>query len=425
MSIEQVQSLADGLAARLRRAVVVDDQDLRQIAVSEDFGDADPARIWSLLHRRTRPEDVPYAEIRRLAGPAHIPENPALELWQRLCVPIRCAGLLLGFTWITDRYSDLTDAQIADAAQTAEAMGVLLHRRMVMTVHEREIRQHLVENLLSEDPAMRRVAREEVLDRGLLDDGQAAVIVAGYRDGDGEGLSSAVQVAFSVAVERFCREMAQTSVLAAFWPRRATLVLVRLGGFAEGDLAAAGDALLTGLKARSPRAGCWRVGVSGPAAGLHELGTAQRQASIACSLAEEGAAACWPELSADALMAQLGSAVLEDTIIPDSVLALLSDPAAPVLVPTLEAFLDCAGDVQRTARELHVHRTTLYYRLERAEKISGLSLRNGRDRLLLHLVLGLRRVHGKPRVPGLLTASSADLPTDVGDRPRNAQRRAG
>jgi DNA-binding PucR family transcriptional regulator len=124
-------------------------------------------------------------------------------------------------------------------------------------------------------------------------------------------------------------------------------------------------------------------------------------------------------------MAQLGSAALEDTIIPDGVLALLSDPAAPVLVPTLEAFLDCAGDVQRTARELHVHRTTLYYRLERAEKISGLSLRNGRDRLLLHLVLGLRRVHGKPRVPGLLTASSADLPTDVGDRPRNAQRRAG
>src|ERR1700677_4166476 len=107
MSVEQIQALVDGLAARLGRAVLVDDRDLRLVAASEDFGDADPARIWSLLHRRTRPEDVSYAEIKQLTGPARIPENPALELWQRLCAPIRCQGLLLGFTWITDRYGDL------------------------------------------------------------------------------------------------------------------------------------------------------------------------------------------------------------------------------------------------------------------------------------------------------------------------------
>jgi PucR C-terminal helix-turn-helix domain len=406
MSIEQVQSLVDALADRLRRAVVVDDQDLRLIAMSKDFGDADPARIWSLLHRRTRPEDVSYAEIKRLADPVRIPENPALELWQRLCVPIRCQGLLLGFTWITDRYGDLTDDQIADAARTAEAMGVLLHRRMVMTRHELQVQQQLVEHLLSDDPAVRRAAREEALDRGLLDEGQAAVIMAAYRDG--EGPSSAVEAAFSAAVERLRRTMARTSVLAAFWPRRATLVLAGLGGLADRDLAEAGDALLTGLPTR---AGRWRVGVSGTVAGLLDLGTAQRQASIACSLAADGAAACWPKLGADALMAQLASQAKEETMIPPGVLALLSDPAAPVLVPTLETFLDCAGDVQRAARELHVHRTTLYHRLGRVEQICGLSLRDGRDRLLLHLVLGLRRVHG--------------LPTDVAAGLGNAQRRAG
>jgi DNA-binding PucR family transcriptional regulator len=110
-------------------------------------------------------------------------------------------------------------------------------------------------------------------------------------------------------------------------------------------------------------------------------------------------------------MAQLASQAKEETMIPPGVLALLSDPAAPVLVPTLETFLDCAGDVQRAARELHVHRTTLYHRLGRVEQICGLSLRDGRDRLLLHLVLGLRRVHG--------------LPTDVAAGLGNAQRRAG
>jgi PucR C-terminal helix-turn-helix domain len=154
----------------------------------------------------------------------------------------------------------------------------------------------------------------------------------------------------------------------------------------------------------------------------------ERQASIACSLAADGAAdsaaACWSRLSADALLAQLASPAPPGAIIPDGVLALLADPAAHILVPTVEKFLDCAGEVQRAARELRVHRTTLYYRLGRAEQISGLNLRDGRDRLL-HLVLGLRRVHGTPGGPSLPAASSAGLPTDAGEEPRNLQRRAG
>jgi hypothetical protein len=69
MSVEQIQALADGLATRLGRAVVVDDRELRLVAASADFGDADPARVWSLLNRRTRPEDVRLEEIAR-AGAA-------------------------------------------------------------------------------------------------------------------------------------------------------------------------------------------------------------------------------------------------------------------------------------------------------------------------------------------------------------------
>ena len=49
MSVEQIQGLVDGLATRLGRAVVVDDRELRLVAASADFGDADPARVWSLL----------------------------------------------------------------------------------------------------------------------------------------------------------------------------------------------------------------------------------------------------------------------------------------------------------------------------------------------------------------------------------------
>jgi cystathionine beta-lyase/cystathionine gamma-synthase len=113
MSVEQIQALADGLAGRLGRAVVVDDRELRLVAASADFGDADPARVWSLLNRRTRPEDVRLEEIARLTQPGYVPENPALELWQRLCVPIRHRGMLVGFAWITDRFGDLLEECLA------------------------------------------------------------------------------------------------------------------------------------------------------------------------------------------------------------------------------------------------------------------------------------------------------------------------
>lgn len=157
MGVEQIQGLVDGLATRLGRAVVVDDRELRLVAASADFGDADPARIWSLLNRRTRPEDVRFEEIARLTEPGYVPEDPALELWQRLCVPIRHRGMLVGFAWITDRLGDLTTEQVAEAGRTAEEIGVLLHARLVTGRRERERRQELVEQLLSQDA--RRGAR--------------------------------------------------------------------------------------------------------------------------------------------------------------------------------------------------------------------------------------------------------------------------
>ena len=64
---------------------------------------------------------------------------------------------------------------------------------------------------------------------------------------------------------------------------------------------------------------------------------------------------------------------------------------------TLETFLDNAGDVQRTASELFVHRTTLYYRLQRIEELTGADLADGNARLALHLGLKLARLNGRRR----------------------------
>ncbi|EKX61756.1 hypothetical protein STRIP9103_07016 [Streptomyces ipomoeae 91-03] len=65
----------------------------------------------------------------------------------------------------------------------------------------------------------------------------------------------------------------------------------------------------------------------------------------------------------------------------------LLTPAHHELAHTAEVFLDCAGQAGRTAAELGIHRQTLYYRLSRVEKLTGLDLDDGEDRLLLHMAL--------------------------------------
>ncbi|MBZ4015578.1 PucR family transcriptional regulator, partial [Streptomyces purpurogeneiscleroticus] len=163
--------------------------------------------------------------------------------------------------------------------------------------------------------------------------------------------------------------------------------LVRLrtaGGLAPAHSAA--EHLL-----RSPRAG------SGAAAGigaareeLTELPGAWREALAAARAARAeprlGPVAQWDAIGAYRLLTGLPARQSDETIRP------LLSPAHAELARTAEAFLDCAGQASRTAQALGIHRQTLYYRLGRVEKLTGLDLDEGTDRLLLHMALKSARL---------------------------------
>ena len=54
-------------------------------------------------------------------------------------------------------------------------------------------------------------------------------------------------------------------------------------------------------------------------------------------------------------------------------------------VETLAAYFRCCGNATKAAEALHIHRISLLQRLEKIEAITGLSLKDHRDRLLLQL----------------------------------------
>ena len=96
----------------------------------------------------------------------------------------------------------------------------------------------------------------------------------------------------------------------------------------------------------------------------------------------------WPELGVHRLLSAGTDAALREAMLTPGVARLIAE-GGPELVRTATVYLDEAGSAQRTAQALGIHRQTLYHRLERIERLSGLNLDSGQDRLQLHLALTL------------------------------------
>jgi len=124
------------------------------------------------------------------------------------------------------------------------------------------------------------------------------------------------------------------------------------------------------------------LGASAPRDRLEDAPAALREAELAASLRGRGRVVRWETLGALQLLAPLAGAP-----VPEPLARLLPHPE---LVETLEAYLDRAGDARAAAAALFIHRTTLYHRLRRIERIAGVDLDDGDDRLLLHMALSLR-----------------------------------
>ena len=140
-----------------------------------------------------------------------------------------------------------------------------------------------------------------------------------------------------------------------------------------------------------------RTATSGRPVPLTELRVAVDRA--AATVRAVAAGAILPSRTFDALGAwQLVVTAPEDlpvAAIHPAVEVLKAQPRDELLV-TARAVLDHGGDVAAAARSLHVHRTTLYYRLERIQELTGVDIRRGDDGVHLQLALWLDAYRSVP-----------------------------
>jgi len=122
----------------------------------------------------------------------------------------------------------------------------------------------------------------------------------------------------------------------------------------------------------------------------HSYVEARRTMRIMRAMPDLRPVAAWEDLGVFRALALVPQEEAADSVIDKRVRELLADKG---LAATAELFLDLAGDVQKTAAQLFVHRTTLYQRLDRIATLYKLDLRRSGDhRLVTHLGLKLARI---------------------------------
>jgi purine catabolism regulator len=63
------------------------------------------------------------------------------------------------------------------------------------------------------------------------------------------------------------------------------------------------------------------------------------------------------------------------------------------LIPTLEQYFTCNESIKETANQLFIHVNTLKYRLQKIKQVTGLSLQNSEDKLMLQMGLKIHQYY--------------------------------
>ncbi|MFI8233335.1 PucR family transcriptional regulator [Streptomyces sp. NPDC085900] len=379
------QELVDEISELLGAPATLENRDFELIAFgaydSEDELDAaalDPVRTRSILTRRSTAAVRTWFEgfgITRATGPVRIPPTPEAGVYRgRICLPVRHRGVVLGYVWLLDSDPGPTERQLTAAMEVTVRIGALLADE---AQHGADLTRELRAVLTAERDWRREMAVAELRSAlGSRADGpHTMVCVAPWPSADPDDAPSVRTVPGATAL---C-----TVPWAAADQCLALLVRLRSADVLTPATSAAGR-----LLERAGRLGPVRTaaGIATARAGLAELGTSWREASAAAraALAEPplGPVAEWAHIGPFRLLTALPPETAHDPAV-----QVLLTPAYRELARTAEVYLDRAGQAGRTAAELGIHRQTLYYRLSRVEKLTGLDLDDGEDRLLLHMAL--------------------------------------
>lgn len=387
-----LQGIVNGLADAIGLPVVLEDANQQLVVYSPHYDITDRIREETILRRSTEQRVVDWFSPFTIAShrdPIVIPGDPQQEILARLCVPVRYLDAVLGYVWVL----------LPDGVVGEEAMAASLEARDHLSgamLAESRIRARESESLLSlvaSDADTRIQGLIDVEARGVFQPPRVLLVaVCSGPDWEDAGLRGAFWTA-GWAAEPQHQMRAVTS--------RDGIALISQRAGAESEAAPViGRALSHVTQARSGGAPRLVVGIGATVVGPDRVHEAYRQARLAARVALHdtgtGPVAWWDRLGVYRILGQLPTQTLADAVDPRIARLVVGDPE---LARTLECYLEHAGAITAVANVLHIHRTTLYYRLERLRD-AGIEPVSGADRMASHTSLSALRLLGEWPAPG-------------------------
>lgn len=401
MQTDEVQKMVDRLAQSLQRSVAIDDQNIRLIAASKHFGDQDPVRIRAVLARELDRETARFllrSGITEAQEPMFVDANPDRQLKARWCCPLRWDNRLLGFLWLIND-KPLTENDRDEAVAVARDISMVLFGRRLSEQRRSTYLGGLVRDLLSSDLNVARKAERDLSEELLLRAGDTVAVVVFVPAGPiDQSESERLHPHLSGAINDLRGRFGDYTVIPASLGHRYVVLMIAPDRL-EDELSAAAQRLanlmIAGAEEFTEQKLVAGVGVcAAPLQAHYSFKQAKTAARGAAVLPGWGPTVTWHNLGVFGQLLQLVERNSAELALPGPTQSLIDADHSGILVPTAIEFLDSAGNTAITAEHLHIHRSTLYYRLNKIETATGLSLSSGIDRLTLHLGLKLAQVAG-------------------------------
>lgn len=398
---DEVQVLVDRLARRLRRSVAINDPAVRPLYYSAHHGDEDAVRVTAVLRRQADSKAVGYMLASGTATwtkAGVVAANPQIGMRARYCQPVRWRGEAVGLLVVIDADGSLNADEKAEIKDVSDTVAALLVAQREHQTIDPAVQELTVLDLISSDPVARRRATAELTagDRARRFTYVTAIELTCTRATDNAGAKH-VEVALrnAVATEPRLRRAAVLSTVCD------DMGLLLLGSETIPDIPAL-KAHAQAMIKRSADLAAGRfscaAGIGSTVPGLIHAADSAAQARLACrakAVAPDPVTA-WSELGPLGPLLMIPADHLTPALLPHELQLLRAADPDGLLLQTVTAYLAHAGSGPAAADDLHIHRTTLYYRLSRISELTGLDLANGATRLALHVGLTMMTLMDEP-----------------------------
>ncbi|WP_188042411.1 helix-turn-helix domain-containing protein [Microbacterium sp. ANT_H45B] len=387
-------TLADAVSALLGAPVTIEDRSSRVVAFSANQLGTDEARRLTILGLQV-PEE--YSNHQRMQGvfpliygserPIFL-AKPAPDTLPRVAMRIAAGDEVLGSIWAVtpEPFDAERELRMIEAAQI---MGLAMLRARVSADAAERVAESLGMMLLDGGSSAGEAAQQLGFERSA-----ACVLVLGPLEDEDEIRAMSDTQRATAALRMHLRSVHPRAI--AIPLGGLVYAVVPLRSTDEHALAAV-ERLAADFVGRLDTATEFCAGLGDAVAEVSSLSLSRRNAEAALRVLRSrpqrgGRVARFSDVQIDALMFRVGDLLAADGVTLDGPLLALREydmSHRTELVATLRAWLEHFGDVVTAARDVHIHKNTFRYRLERIETITGMDLRDPDTRFGLLLQLRL------------------------------------